>query len=272
MKKKRNTTIIKSNSLIEGKYSFSLIEMKLLLSVISQIKIEDDNFSRYRVFILDFKEDIGMKGDIYNYLKNICKSLKSKDIEIETETGHLITSYVSDIQLYRKKGYIDLWISPKLKPYLLKLRKSFTIYDIRNVLSLSSTQSIRIYQLRKQWESIGTRTFQIDTLKDILGIDKNQYTRWSDFKKRVIDSSYNQLKKHSDIYFEYRTKRKGRFIDSITFIIKKQRQKRMFDTKEESEEDILKISYHQDLTEKVVNLQQDFDEGMSFKDFKKKPD
>jgi plasmid replication initiation protein len=253
--KETEHTIIKSNALLEAKYSFSLLETKLLLSVISQIKRDDKNFHRYRVYLLDFKKLIEKEGITYHHLRNTSRSLKSKVVEIETDTGHLITSYVSDIKLYKNEGYIDFWVSPLLKPYLLELKSQFTIYDIRNVIQCSSSHSIRIYQLLKQYESIGNRTITVDDFKKMLGFNKKEYTRFNNLRARIIDVAKKDLEKHSDLYFTYTLNRKGRRIHSIKFKIMKKKQRRMFDTKQDAQKDAGIIDYQKDAIDKIKQLE-----------------
>ena len=256
--KNEKHTVVKANALIEGRKTFSLLEMKLLLTVISQIKKEDKDFERYRVNIQEFQKATNVKGKAYERIRNTAKTLKGKNIELETEAGHHQTSYFTDIFTYKNKGYIDCYISPFLKPYLLDLisKGNFTIYDIRNVINCKSVHSIRIYQLLKQYEKIGSRTVTLKDLKFILGLDLDQYTRWANFKARILETARRELKKHSDIYFEYETKRQGRLIDKITFTIKKQRQRRLFDGKAEPSLSDAKpaASYHKPADDKLNEL------------------
>lgn len=255
--KNKSHVVIKSNIILEGRKSFTLLEMKLLLSVISKINRDDKDFERYRVHIQDFKNLLDKQGLTYNRIRNTAKTLKAKNIEFETDTGHHQTSYFTDIFTYKNQGYMDCYISPFLKPYLLQLKREFTVYDIRNIINCKSVHSIRIYQLLKQYEKIGNRTIRLADLKLILGMDKDQYPRWTNFKARILETARKELKKYSDIYFEYETKRQGRLIDKITFTIKKQRQQRLFDGKPEPSLADAKplASYHQSADETLKRLQ-----------------
>ena len=235
--------IVKSNVLLESRYKFSLDELKLLLLAVSEIKRGDKDFTEYRVYIKDFMRDAGLSArSLYNHSRSVAERLKRKVVKIETDTGHLVTSFFDTAEFYHGKGYIDFTFSPKLKPYLLNLRREFTVYDIRNVIGCRSSFSIRIYQLCKQYEHLGTRTIQLDTLKSMLGIE-TEYKVWYEFKRRVLEVAQRELKKQSDIYFTYRTKMKGRKVDAVIFTIKKQRQKRFdFDASKHDYIDVYKGS------------------------------
>ena len=225
-KSKTEMTVVKSNVLIEGRYKFLLSEIKLILLMIAEIKTSDKDFKEYRIYVKDFIDSLESKrSDLYTESRKITKGLMEKVLEIETETGHLQTHFLSSVKHYTNEGYLDYKFDNELKPYLLHLKKSFTSYDIRNVLPCHSTYSIRVYQLLKAWENLKRRTIKVDELKYTLMIE-NEYDRFYDFKKRVLEVSKKELKKYSDIYFEYETIKKGRRIESIIFIIKKKRQRR----------------------------------------------
>ena len=270
---KQKTTIVEANTLLEAKHSFNLVELKMLLMALAKIKREDKDFSFYRIYTSEFRDLAAIKSNnaYYKYLRQTARSLRRKEVEIETEQGHLITGYFSDIELYKNHGYMDFYISPKMKPYLLDLvsKGNFTIYDIRNVINCKSVYSIRLYQLLKQCEKMGKRSITVKDLKFMLGLDSDQYPRWNNFRARILEVARKELKKYSDIYFEYETKRQGRLIEKITFTILKQRQKRLFDNEDFIKNDEPLVSYQKDATPKAKQLKKDFEEGVSFADFAK---
>jgi len=259
--KDEETTAVESNALLEARHSFTLVELKILLMVISRIKKDDQDFAPYRIYTSEFRDLSAVKSHnaYYKYLLKTSRTLRKKEIVIETEKGHLITGYFSDIELYKNDGYMDFYISPKMHPYLLQLKSEFTVYDIRNVINCKSVHSIRIYQILKQYEKIGNRTIRLADLKFILGMNKDQYPRWNNFRSRILETARKELKKHSDIYFEYETKRQGRLIDKITFNIKKQRQRRLFDGKPGPNlaDAIPLASYHKSADETLERLKEE---------------
>ena len=108
MEKEKNT-LVEANTLLEAKHSFNLVELKMLLMALTKIKREDEDFQVYRIYTSEFRDLAAIKSNhaYYKYLRQIARSLRRKEIEIETEHGHLITGYFSDIELYKNHGYID---------------------------------------------------------------------------------------------------------------------------------------------------------------------
>ena len=259
--KNKETTVVESNTLLEARHSFNLVELKMLLMVLARIKKDDKDFHPYRIYTSEFRDLSAVKGHhaYYKYLIKTARTLRRKEIVIETEKGDLITGYFSDIELYKNDGYMDFYISPKMKPYLLDLisKGNFTIYDIRNVINCKSVHSIRLYQLTKQYEKLGHRSITLKDLKFMLGLEANQYPRWNNFRARILEISRKELKKHSDIYFEYETKRLGRKVYKIIFIIKKQKQKRLFDNQDYIPNDAIPAAnYHKSADAIIKKIEQ----------------
>lgn len=94
------------------------------------------------------------------------------------------------------------------------------MYDIRNILKLTRPYSIRIYELLKQYEKIGRRSFDVENLKLILGILPGEYKLYGHFKDKVILKAQSDLVAETDISFSVRRGRKrGKKVVGLTFFI-----------------------------------------------------
>ncbi|MCP4491244.1 MAG: replication initiation protein, partial [Gammaproteobacteria bacterium] len=123
-------------------------------------------------------------------------------------------------------GSVILSFDPKLKPYLLHLKREFTKYNIKIVTYFQSIYSVRIYQLLKQYKGIGYREFRVDELKEILGLKKTQYSAFKDFRKWVLNQAKKEFEKKDasgnckcDLTFELEKIREGRKIARLKFIV-----------------------------------------------------
>jgi hypothetical protein len=183
----------KANKLIESRCNLTLNQQKLILAVVSMIDREDEDFKEYRLSISEFKKLMGLKSTGgYTEIRNEARAIKRKDLVIPLDDeGELITSWFSDVEI-RYKGEIGFFVSAKLKPYLIQLKKSFTAYQLKNILKLSSKYSIRIYELTKQFENIGCRRFDLD------------------------------INAHTDIFIDCSTHKTGKAVTAVEFCIHKQ--------------------------------------------------
>ncbi len=221
--------IKKFNGLIESRCNLNLNQQKLVLAVVSKINREDEDFKEYRLSISEFKSLMGLKGaGGYTEIRKEAREIKRKDLVINLgDDGELITSWFSDIEI-RYKGEVGFYISAKLKPFLLQLKSNFTAYQLKNILKLNSKYSIRLFELLKQYEGIGCRRFELGELKKMLYVKPQKYTRFNNFKARILESSITDINANTDIRIDYTLHKTGRIFTAVEFCISKQDQKELF--------------------------------------------
>jgi len=211
--------VVKSNKLNQARYKLSVQEQRLILAMISDIDEGDDILRNHRISVQEFKELVGLSGKSpYSQLKNLTKRLLSKVLVISEPDGDLQTHWVDHVKYYNDEGYLELSFSKKLAPYLMALKKEFTRYQLKNVVRLKSAYSIRIYELLKQYQSIGSRFFTLEEFRQILCIPDEKLVHYTDLRRRVLDPAKKELK-HSDIGFEYHPIKTGRKVTGLDFEI-----------------------------------------------------
>jgi len=108
---------------------------------------------------------------------------------------------------------------------MFEFKNKYFTYQLWNALRLKSSNQLRMYEILKQYQTVGYRILTIENLKALLGINKNEYDgRWNNFKKYVLDSCQQSLAEHTDIKFTYEPhgkRGKGGKILSLKFIIEK---------------------------------------------------
>jgi len=197
-------------------------QQKIVLSVVSKFQIDDEDFKIYEVRIRDFHEMLGLQGEPkYTEMKKVTEELLKKSLEITREKGRFLqVNWFSSIEYFEHEGRIEFSFDPKLKPYLLDLKKAYTSYRLSNILSLSSPSSIRLYELMKKWEYLGKWEITIEKLKDRLGIKQQSYSVYGNFKNRIIVPSINELNEKTDIQISFKEIKTGRKVVGFEFTIR----------------------------------------------------
>jgi len=257
--------IKKSNDLVEGRYRFDIWETRVFTKMLTLIRMDDEDFKEYRIFLKDVVHDFGLSHkNAYKLLKDGAKGLTKKEIRIIRDTPEGLKEFQTHIAVgvdsFVKDGnYLDISFHPKMKPFLLQLQTQFLMYDIRNVLSIQSSFSVRIYELLKQYETIGKRRFSIQDLKEMLDV-QDKYPLYANFKQRVILKAQEDLEKSTDIRFTFEEIKSGKQVTELVFhIIRNKeilelRQNNILPTKKTKEELIVINEIEQEL----FNLVKDF--------------
>jgi plasmid replication initiation protein len=216
---KDQNLVVKANKLIEAKYNLSLAEQRVILAVISKIEKGDGDFMAYRFTVKEFADLLGLKtGNLYARVRDVVTGLLGKTIVIAESDGNLHVNWLSAVKYYEGQGKVDLSFDPHLKPYLLSLQKNFTRYQLKNVIRLRSVYSVRIYELLKQYQGVGSRIVLIDDLRAILSIPDGVYSRYIHFRQKVLDQAKKDLV-DTDLAFEYKPVKTGRKITALEFLI-----------------------------------------------------
>ncbi|WP_338657192.1 replication initiation protein (plasmid) [Sporosarcina psychrophila] len=235
--------VTKHNELIQSTYKLSLQQQRILLIIASRIQPKDENFKLYQFNTKDIIDILGLSssaGSYYTQIKSIVNDLQTKTLTIKTEDRETNFTWVITSDYFPKQGFFQVELHPKLKPYFLELKDKFTQYRLENVLRLSSSYSIRMYELLKQYESIRTRRFGVDELKELLAIEPEKYKQYGHFKSKILLHSQEQIEKHTDLRFEFKEIKTGRKITKIEFFIKsKNANPTVVDTKKDAVNDSL---------------------------------
>lgn len=238
--KDSNKLIKKANELVESRYKFDIWETRVFAKMITLINKDDEDFKTYRIYIKEIQDDfqLSKNKDAYKRLKDGARRLMRRIVKItyNTDEGEKVleTPVIIGLEtLVAGKSFIDVSFHPNMKPFLLQLKSQFLMYDIRNILKISSVHSVRIYELLKQYEKIGFRTFLVEELKDILQVSE-KYPLYANFKQRIIKKAQKDLEKYTDISFTYEEIKKVRSVEKIKFFIHKNIDKESSSTKQET--------------------------------------
>ena len=218
---KSNKLIVKSNYIIEASYKLSLGEQRVIYVLASMIRSDDKEFKEYRLTVKEFAEILGTKSkNMYAQVSRYVEGLRDRDLTIIKEKSILKTKWLSSAEYFIDDGFVELCFDPKLKPYLLMLKERFTKLSVEQMVSFASQYSGRIYELLKQYEKIGERTFKIEDLRSLLGIGFQEYPKYANFKQKILTKTKYEINSDSDLLIDFEEIKKGRKVESIRFIIK----------------------------------------------------
>ena len=233
-----NLSVSKSNKLIqvnllEAKTRLLLQDQKLILSVIGQINPNDDDFKDYQISVNDLSKITGIKiQNLYASIDEACTRLISSVITIKephNKDGFLKVTWFSHAEYIPSKGIVNFSVSPRIKPYLLKFNGAYTKYQLKQIMNLKSSYSIRFYELMRQFLPIESvkkgikksfREITLDELRGYLGVEDSRYDRFRDFRRFVLEKCQKEITEETDLTFDFEPVRRGRKIHAIKFTIK----------------------------------------------------
>ncbi|OUJ67759.1 replication initiation protein [Hymenobacter crusticola] len=226
---KPDKIVTQHNALINARFSFVPLQMRLFLALLARIEFDDTSF---REHFVPFSEIgfVDRGGSSYQLLEEVCEKLTSFTLYIEElEPGtrrrrkrpnYKFISLMDTVEYQGDKGGVLASFNPSIMPYLLQLRESgnFTTAALAELRKLKSPYALRIYWLLKEYADFGQRTLSLEQLRFMLDIAENEYPRFSNFKARVLDKAQSELA-GTDMPFTFELERQNQIVQKIKFLI-----------------------------------------------------
>ncbi len=204
---KGNYVVKKNNVLNEIRSnSMTLQELRFFSIYLSKINPNQTNTRLVRFPVSDFRAIMELGRINIDYLKQVTNSLLCKIVNIPLERGGYI-----GFQLFKEctvgiddgEWYIEIDAHDKALPLMFEFKQKYFSYQLWNALRLKSSNQLRMYEILKQYEKIGSRILAINELKELIGIEKDEYNVYADFRRRVLDACQQALSETTDIKFTY---------------------------------------------------------------------
>lgn len=232
---KETKIIKKSNRLIQNVVNHcSYYQNKLLFVLLDKYgkKISDSKCDEITITVKELCDMLGYDYHSGNFDKNIVRALTDFrkcgiDIASTDENGNL--KYIG-LNFFKKITVEDNICSFEWNDILAKngllgelTERYYQLGD--DYLNLRSSYSQILYELFMSYKNYERRynkqvEVSVESLKRTLNIENTKtYNNFSDFNKLLLKKSINEINNSTSLEVTYRTKRKGRKIDSILFTI-----------------------------------------------------
>lgn len=225
-----NSTIIQSNFFIEHQKKLSLAATQLFFTIAGMINKDDEDFKDYYIDYEKFSELWNIdKNNIYYYLQLAGAELTNNGISyFETAKNgkrkYISVSLLSYYEYEEGQKYAIARFDKSLKPHFIELKQQFTKSTLKYFCLLSNngakTYTIRTYLLLKQYQTIGTRIFNVFDYKDTIGLverdiktgkvtNEKYLGRNDNLKSKILDPAVRFINEYTDIIVEYKIVGRG---------------------------------------------------------------
>ncbi len=217
----------KHELLIKSNYRLKPVASKLVTTLISSVQHKDKPDQEY---IIDIQEFVNMAQltdkNYYDKIYEAITEILSNPVTISQKGSkdYLVTNWCSSAEYNSKENILKFTINSKLFPYLIKLKEKYLNYNIKNILRLSTSYNIRLYEILKDEYNKNGRykkktelILPLNELREILIIPK-AYT-YDHIKKRIINKAQKDFIKDTDIKFDWKPKKRGHSVYSLIITI-----------------------------------------------------
>lgn len=232
--------IVKDNALIEASHRLSEIEQRLILLAILKARencngVEELKGKELIIYANDYANIYSINIQMaYKALKHAVVGLFEAKwgYKYVNDKGNKVVRYerfTQSAQYIEGEGSVSFKFADTIIPMLVELERRFTVYEIEQVAQLSSQYAMRLYEfciqhLNKNMDE-GWLDIALDELRFRFGLLPTEYKAMSDFKRRVLDYSLNEINEKTDLTASYTQKKQGRIIVGFKFEFKRKNRK-----------------------------------------------
>ena len=221
----------KSKALVWAQFQdYSSGELKILDTYLSRINPRDPDSSLVKFTKKEYAELMGLDADLRTeQLKGYTSGLLSNVVTIDMpEKGYVQYPLFSEAKCFldEETGQVTIEVdcNHKLKPAFFDIAKNgYVRYQLKNIISLKSQYSMRLYPKLKDKQKFGW-TVSVEDLRKELGATAASYDSFKAFNRAVLQKAITEINEITDINVTAENIRKGRFVSAIRFTVEEKNQ------------------------------------------------
>ena len=204
----KNHLVVKQNALNEVRPAgMGLQELRFFSIYLSKINPKDEKTRVVRFPLSDFQAIMELGRIDTKKLKNVIDGLLTKLTGTVTPTGGF-----ARFQIFKKcvvdkdesgEWCVEIDAHDDALPLMFDFKSHYFKYELWNALRLKSKNQLRMYEILKQYEKVGSRIMSVKELREQLGIEESEYPQFERFRTRVLDSCQEALAEYTDISYTY---------------------------------------------------------------------
>jgi len=219
MKKKQYANVIEMhNNIIEAQYKLSREQQLLLFKIVMEINNGNYESSStmitktWEMYVLVTKLNIAETAKYLDIdkrtIRKVIQSLQKviithKDLDKKTKTD---TQVIGKARYTEDESEAEIMVNDEMAKYLENLSANYTQLNLKEIVTLKSQYSIRIYQLARKLQNIKEPrikeiTYTLEEFQKMIG---SKYPTWQDLKKRVIEPSKREINNNTRVWIDFK--------------------------------------------------------------------
>ena len=194
--------VTKSNDLVRTPPKLGLLANRIGELAIAKISPHDSDFEEITINLRGIAKSLNVADNhFYREVKDAVIELLSTSIMHQSEKGFKAVTLVEKAKYFKGTSKLSLTFHRDAKPFLLNIKKNYTSYPAIYTVKCSNTAYSQLYGILKSF--LYKRKYVVEDWKDLrdkLHL-KEKYSRYGDFKKRVLRGSQTYFLLNTDIAF-----------------------------------------------------------------------
>lgn len=223
--------VVKASPAIQIQSKISLLQRRAWNVLLANAYNELPNQEIHRVSMVELAAKLGFDSKNENYLKEVLRELRFCEVEwnlLNKDNKQVwgVAGLLASVEI--EDGICTYAFAPHLRLKLYNPRV-YAKLNLRLQNRFTSQYALVLWELcfdyfdtdRDQGE---TPFISLETFRELLGIESDEYPAFSIFNRAVIKPAINEINKETDYLVEVEQKRRGRKVSELKFRITKIKQ------------------------------------------------
>lgn len=224
--------VTQSNALGTSIQEMSLLERRVILLVLAVLQRADVELPYVRIYAGDIRRVFGLsRNSISEELDAVSGQLvgRSAKFIFDKHGSNIKIPWVFRVYFIagpaseNGQAYLDVKLHPDIEEHTLQLKKNFFQVPLWVLARCTSEYSIQMCNLLMADSHSGKKPFTIElpVLHKILNCHEKSYTRnFSDFRRRILLPTQEELGEIGYITFDFETIKRGHKVIALKFTVK----------------------------------------------------
>lgn len=213
-----------SNALCRSQIqSASAIGFRVAVMVASMIRETDNDFHEYEI-----SPAILMKYNLST--DDTARMHKAMDTIAQTTVNILDGTLYEVFPLFGRARYdsatkkATVILNSAIKQHYLQIKSHYTRIPVMEYIHLTSAYTQKLFEYLLSWRSVNQKSIETIELYELLGVPDTYYLDFYQFRRKILDPAFKQIKKYTSLLVEYEThsitggRGKGKKVTHINFI------------------------------------------------------
>ena len=194
---------------------------------------QDKSLFTYTITRDQFRKVLNIpSSSLKREISKVCQELSAHFVKVEDSLYEDYIPLAGKVRYRKSDGMVEFKFNPELEEYLIEIKKSFSKYNFKAVLTLKNTYSFYMYLLAKRFLHSQQKSFAVDIgldeLKHALGC-ADKYSQFSGFREKVLEPIQEEFKCSSeiDIVFLYEPLKTGNKVTHLNIIFLQKDKKKI---------------------------------------------
>lgn len=215
--------IVLSNKVVRSSHDLSLIQQKLFFQAVRQLQehdnYDDESTRTITLNIADIKKEGAVKdSNIYQIVEKETANIGKLDLLVKHAPDHVERIFFL-AKIKAKSGVLSVKFTEDAMPYLIKLKRNFTLYPMNQLMAMTSNYGLRLYQMLYAFIDTGYMTITVDELRGRLELEDKYTNTFTDFRRYVLKTAQKDIHQHTNLRFQWSEFKQGRRIHRLYFEI-----------------------------------------------------